>query len=248
MLSPAPGTSTWRRGHQISGESVQDTDIISVNERKADTTARRWSCGADLLSKTDTITAFKKKAPGLGSSPNCRKRSSSVEERLLKWSRNILERKFPGASDAQSRTSNTCPDEPLSGKKRVLSHGRVKSDCTRLHLCHAEQDATALLLTAVARASRGRSQIADLPVRNRHTDLVDLLVVGATKKKHASLGQLTPTPSMANPPLIGAYMFVVTPAVIRDPGSSAQTCQPRHGCHWAITQSLRDVFILPGKP
>ena len=69
-VEPPLGTSTWRPGHQISGESVQDTDIISVNERKADTTARRWSCGADLLSKTDKITAFKKTAPGLGSSPN----------------------------------------------------------------------------------------------------------------------------------------------------------------------------------
>ena len=61
MQSPAPGTSNWRRGHQFSGECVQEGDIISVIERKADATARRWSCGADLLSKTYTITAFKKK-------------------------------------------------------------------------------------------------------------------------------------------------------------------------------------------
>ena len=70
MQSPAAGTSARRRGHQISGESVQDTDIISVIERKADATARRWSCGADLLSKTDTITAVKKNSSGSGFDTN----------------------------------------------------------------------------------------------------------------------------------------------------------------------------------
>ena len=33
-------------------------------------------------------------------------------------------RKFPDARDAQSRTSNKCPDEPLSGIKSVMSHAR----------------------------------------------------------------------------------------------------------------------------
>ena len=66
MQSPAPGTCTWRRGHQISSESVQDTDIISVDERQAVATARRWSCNADLFSKTDKITALKKNSYGSG--------------------------------------------------------------------------------------------------------------------------------------------------------------------------------------
>ena len=49
-------------------------DIISVNERKADGATRCGSCGADPLSKTDTMRRQKKTALGLGSSPNCRKR------------------------------------------------------------------------------------------------------------------------------------------------------------------------------
>ena len=60
MQSPASGTRTWRRGHQISTDPAQEKEITSVDERKAGATARRWSCGADLLSKTDTVTAFKK--------------------------------------------------------------------------------------------------------------------------------------------------------------------------------------------
>ena len=47
-------------GHQISPDPVQERKITSVDDWKADATARRWSCGADLLPKTDTITAFKK--------------------------------------------------------------------------------------------------------------------------------------------------------------------------------------------
>ena len=60
MQSPASGPSSWLRGHQISADPAQEGDIISVNERKANATARRWSCGADLLSETDAITALKK--------------------------------------------------------------------------------------------------------------------------------------------------------------------------------------------
>ena len=56
----------WAKNPLITSRPVQDTDIISVDERKADATARRWSVGADLLSKTDTITAFKKNSSGSG--------------------------------------------------------------------------------------------------------------------------------------------------------------------------------------
>ena len=106
-------------------------------------------------------------------------------------------------------------------------------------------------------------------VRKGYTDLFERWS-WAQKKKNGSLGQLSPTPNMENPPLIGAKIIVVTPAVIRDPGSSARTCQPRHCCHvafaamtlWADhvaeellaktkrarTQNARDVFILPSKP
>ena len=45
--------------------SKTQTSSASLNG-KADATARRWSCGADLLSKTDTITAFKKNSSGSG--------------------------------------------------------------------------------------------------------------------------------------------------------------------------------------
>ena len=43
----------------MEADRVDVVDIISVNERKADAAARRWSDGADLLSKTDTITDFR---------------------------------------------------------------------------------------------------------------------------------------------------------------------------------------------
>ena len=57
---------TWRRGHQISTDPAQEKEITSVDERQADATARRCSCGADLLLKTDTMTAFKKNSSGSG--------------------------------------------------------------------------------------------------------------------------------------------------------------------------------------
>ena len=43
-------------------DPVQERKITSVDERKANAATRLSSCGADLLSKTDTITAFKKTA------------------------------------------------------------------------------------------------------------------------------------------------------------------------------------------
>ena len=53
MQSPACGTKARRHGHQTSADRINVVHIISVNERKVDAAARRWSDGADLLSKAD---------------------------------------------------------------------------------------------------------------------------------------------------------------------------------------------------
>ena len=48
-------------------------------------------------------------------------------------------------------------------------------------------------------------------MRKGYTDLFERWS-WAHQRRHGSLGQLTPTPSMANPSLIGAKIIVVTPA------------------------------------
>ena len=40
--------------------------------------------------------------------------------------------------------------------------------------------------------------------------------------------------------MIGAEIFLVMPAVILDPGSSAQTCQPGHGRHRELARGVCD--------
>ena len=40
--------------------------------------------------------------------------------------------------------------------------------------------------------------------------------------------------------MISAEILVVTPAVIRDPGSSVRTCQPGHGRHWELARGVCD--------
>ena len=79
------GGCSHRLRAQVLGGAVINFLLIPLkknHQRRRTETARRWSCSADLLSKTDTTTAFKKTALGLGSSQFCRDFSSSVETPL----------------------------------------------------------------------------------------------------------------------------------------------------------------------
>ena len=89
------GCSHQLRAQELDGAVIKFLPIpLKKKKSPASTNGRRMrqrdAGRAVLISSQRQIQSLpsKKTALGLGSSPSCRKRSSSVEEPLLRWSRN----------------------------------------------------------------------------------------------------------------------------------------------------------------